>query len=127
MNKQLTFVEKAQTAWGENPPDWISELAQMATAKGLNSCALRLGYSVGTISQTLGNKYPGDLSKIEETVRGALMNVKVPCPILGVIGKDHCLKNQALPKAVTNSVRTRLYRACRNGCPHSRLKGSFDA
>ena len=127
MKPQLTMTEKAQSAWGGTPPDWIAELARLATAKGLNACAQRLGYSPTTISQTLGNKYPGDLSKIEETVRGALMDVKVNCPVLGVIGRDRCLSSQSQPKAYTNSVRTRLYRACRTGCPHSRLKGSHDA
>lgn len=127
MTSNLTMLEKAHLAWSRNPPDWIIELARMATAKGLNACAKRLGYSAGALSQTLGNKYPGDINKIEEKVRGALMNAKVTCPVLGVIGRDRCIASQALPKAFTNSVRTRLYRACRNGCPHSRLKGSHDA
>lgn len=127
MTSNLTMLEKANLAWAGNPPDWIAELATMAMAKGLNTCAKRLGYSSATISQTIANKYPGDISKIEQKVRGALMNAKVTCPVLGVIGRDKCIDSQALPKVFTNSVRTRLFRACRNGCPHSRLKGRDNA
>lgn len=127
MKPQLTMMEKTLAAWHGEAPDWITELARLATAKGLRVCARKIGYSQTTISQALANKYPGALDKIEETVRGALMDVKVPCPVLGTIGRDKCLASQSQPKAYTNSVRTRLYRACRNGCPHSRLKGSHDA
>lgn len=127
MTSNLTMMEKANFAWNGTPPDWVSELAQMANSKGLNSVAQRLGYSAAVISQTIGNKYPGDLSKVEDKVRGALMGEKVTCPVLGAIGRDQCLNSQSLPRAVTNSIRTRLYRACRNNCPHSRLKGGNDA
>lgn len=127
MTSNPTMMDKANVAWNGAPPDWVCELAQMATSKGLNSVAQRLGYSSAVLSQTIGNKYPGDLSKVEDKVRGALMGKKVACPVLGSIGRDKCLDVQALPRAVTNSIRTRLYRACRSGCPHSRLKGGDDA
>lgn len=123
MTNALTMSDKAALAWGQQVPDWVAELAQMATNQGLNACAERLDCSSTTLSQTINNKYPGDLSKLEAKVRGALMGETVICPILGKIGRDRCLLSQALPKAVTNSVRTRLYRACRSGCPNSRLKG----
>ncbi len=127
MSTSSTMVQKAEAAWGGTPPDWIAELARLASAKGLNACAQRLGYSPTTISQTIGNKYPGDLAKVEEKVRGALMGSTVDCPVLGGIGRHICLDWQAKPRAVTNSTRSKVYRACRDGCPHSRLKGSHDA
>ncbi|MES0879674.1 transcriptional regulator [Roseibium sp. SCP14] len=123
MKSELTMVEKANAAWAGTPPDWVAELAHMATVKGLNNVAERLGYSSAVVSQTISNKYRGNLSKVEDRVRGALMGEKVACPVAGLIGRDKCLDNQALPRAITNSVRTRLYRACRNSCPYSRLKG----
>ncbi len=122
MTQQLSMIEKAQAAWGEHLPDWVAELALLATNEGLNACAKRLRYSAAVISQTIGNKYPGDLAKIETTVRGALMHETVQCPVVGEIGRDRCLQHQSADRAHTNSVRTRLYLACRSGCPHSRIR-----
>ncbi|QFT70717.1 hypothetical protein FIU93_28290 [Labrenzia sp. THAF35] len=126
MNK-LSMQQKAANAWADGVPDWVAELAIMAECEGLNACASRLGYSPAVISQTISNKYRGDLSKLEDKVRGALMGVTVDCPVLGKIGRHICLDWQAKPRAVTNSTRSKLYRACRNRCPHSRLKGGGHA
>lgn len=123
----LTMMEKANAAWGGNAPEWVGELAGMAEREGLNACATRLGYSSATISQTISNKYQGDLSKVEAKVRGALMGETVLCPILGEIGRDRCLNWQAKPRAYTNAIRSKLYHACRDGCQHSRLKGGGHA
>lgn len=123
MMTDLTMPEKAEKAWQGTAPDWVRELAMFARSDGLNGCAKRLSYSVTTISQVINNKYLGDLSNVEERVRGALMKETVPCPVLGALPRDQCLDWQAKPLAVTNSTRTKVYRACRAGCPHSRLKG----
>ncbi|WP_298815431.1 hypothetical protein [uncultured Roseibium sp.] len=40
-----------------------------------------------------------------------------------LIRRDRCLNWQTKPRAITNATRTKMYHACRNGCPHSRLKG----
>ncbi|MBD8890174.1 transcriptional regulator [Roseibium litorale] len=116
------MAAKAEDAW-TIVPDWVSELALMADAKGLASAAGRIGYSTAVVSQVIGAKYPGDLTKVEDKVRGALMGLTVICPVLGEIGRDYCLSQQAKPFAATNSTRTRVYRACRSGCLHSGLKG----
>ncbi|MBO9419177.1 transcriptional regulator [Labrenzia sp. R4_2] len=116
------MLDKAQAAWGPDMPEWIRELAGLASRSSLNAAAKRLGYSPATLSQTLANKYPGDLEKLAATVRGALMGETVVCPVLGTIGRDACLAWQSKPRAVTNAVRTRVFRACRSGCPNSRLK-----
>lgn len=122
----LTMQQKAAQAWG-TVPDWIAELAELAETQGLNACASRLGYSAAVISQTLSNTYRGNLSNVEGKVRGALMGATVDCPVLGQIGRDVCLSWQAKERATTNAMRARLYRACRDGCPHSRLKGGGNA
>lgn len=122
----LTMQQKAKLAWG-TVPDWIGELAELAQTQGLNACAARLGYSSATISQTIGNKYAGDLGKLEDKVRGVLMGATVDCPVLGEIGRDVCLGWQGKERATTNAMRARLYRACRDGCKHSRLKGGGHA
>ncbi|MCV0428296.1 MAG: transcriptional regulator [Roseibium sp.] len=122
MNAHVTMQQKAETGWDGAVPDWVGELAAMAEAHGVNVVATRLGYSSAVVSQTISNKYSGNLSKFEEKVRGALMGETVVCPVLGAIGKDECLVWQAKPRKVTDSIRSRVYRACRNNCPHSRLK-----
>lgn len=124
MRLEPTMSEKAEAAWGADMPDWVRELAGLASRTSLNAAARRLGYSPSTLSQTLANKYPGDLERIADTVRGALMGETVTCPVLGDIGRDACLAWQGKPRAITNAIRSRVYKACRSGCAHSRLKGA---
>jgi len=127
MTDELTFNEKAKIAWGDNLPDWVFELALLATRDNLSGSSKVLGCSKTMISQIISNKYPGDLEKFEAKVRGALMGEKVQCPVFGDIGRDDCLRWQASPKTNTNALRSQVYVACRNGCPHSRLKGGGNA
>ena len=122
MSGELTMQDKATAAWGDAMPDWIGELADTAGRLGLNACAKKLGYSPSVVSQAIAAKYAGDLTKVETKVRGALMGETVDCPVLGAIGRDRCLDWQGKPRAVTNALRSQVYRACRSGCPHSRLK-----
>jgi hypothetical protein len=120
-HKKIDFVEKAITTWG-TAPDWVIALAEAVNAKSLRLVGERLTVSSGMLSNVLANKYRGDLGKIEARVRGAFMNETVACPVLGEIGRDRCLEEQTKDFTGTSSMRTRLHHACRNGCPHSRLK-----
>ncbi|MGS4886119.1 transcriptional regulator [Roseibium sp. MB-4] len=124
MTQTLTMIEKAELAWGAGLPDWVRELAALADRDGLRGCEKRIGYSTAAISQAIGNKYRGDIDKVADKVRGALMGETVTCPVQGKIARNVCLDWQGKPRAVTNPFRTKVYRACRNGCPHSRLKNT---
>lgn len=115
------FHARARNGWG-TPPDWIITLADACAADTQAGVARKLGVSGSRLSQALARTYPGDMAKLEEIVRGALMGATVNCPVLGEIGRDRCLAEQAKPFTVSSSVRTRLYRACRSGCPHARGK-----
>jgi transcriptional regulator with XRE-family HTH domain len=84
--------------------------------------ARRLGISKEAVSQVLNGKYGASLSRIEQRVKGALLGETVDCPILGDIKRNVCLDWQAKPFAATNELRVMLYRACRDGCPHSKLQ-----
>lgn len=117
------FTAKARAAWGEDPPDWVEALAAEATRTSASTVAVRLGYSPPVISEVIANRYRGDVARVAELVRGAFLGAEVECPVLGAIGRDHCLEEQRKPFMTTSSVRTRLYRACRDGCPHSRIGG----
>ena len=121
MTDRQSFEEKTLAAWGDARPDWILELARFADAEGLRGAGKRVGRPPSTLSQALSNSYPGDVGKIEERVRGALMQLTVECPVLGEIGRDRCLDEQGKDFSGTSAMRAQLYRACRfSGCPHSK-------
>lgn len=119
---KVDFTAKALAAYGDALPDWVEELAVEATATSLKAAAKRIGYSDAVLSHVFSGRYAGDLARVEEKVRGALMGATVQCPVLGEIGRDHCLDQQRMPFSATSSIRSKLYRACRSGCPHSRIK-----
>lgn len=104
--------------------DWLAALRQACSKDSQAAVARRLGVSPATVSQVLKGSYKADLGGIEQRVRGALLGETVTCPILGDIKRNVCLDWQAKPFAATNELRVMLYRACRDGCPHSKLKQS---
>ncbi|WP_068317453.1 hypothetical protein [Polycladidibacter hongkongensis] len=117
------FCEQITDHW-RPVPDWVAALAGECDRTSQVKVAARLGVSNALISGTLKRSYKGDLSRIEELVRGALLSECVECPVLGEITRDICLNNQSRDFVATSSVRTRVYRACRSGCPHSKLEVS---
>lgn len=102
--------------------DWLVELRKQCQRTSQKRVSKVLGYSSGTISQVLKNKYPGNMEKFELAVRGAYMGITVDCPIYGEIESNRCLSYQRQPWASTNPNRVKLYKACRSGCPHSQLE-----
>ena len=122
-----TFAVKASDAWGPALPDWVIVLAETADVRGLIGAAKAIGYSGSLVSTVLANKYRGDLLKVAEMVRGALMGVTVICPRLDEMTRDTCFEWQKKPFAATSSLRVEMFHACRSGCPHSRIKGGSDA
>ncbi len=122
-NKPATdFVAKAKAAWGEQIPDWVLTLAEEANRTTAKAVADRVGYSAAVLSHVFSKSYIGDMQRVEEKARGVFMGMKVTCPVLGEIGRDHCLDEQKKPFSASSSVRSKVYRACRGGCEHSRLK-----
>lgn len=98
--------------------DWIEALRAACAAESQRRVAGRIGYSASVVSQVLAGVYPGDLAAVEQAVRGALMNGVVACPELGSIEGHLCVgwRRAARRFAATNSMRVRMYRACR-ACP----------
>lgn len=121
---KLTFFEKARVAWGVDLPPEVQALAEYADSRSGGEAARAIGYSPGLVSHLIAKKYPGDLPTVFERIRGALMGATVQCPVLGELGRDQCLIVQRRPFAATTAVRAQVYRACRTGCPHSRIKGA---
>lgn len=117
--KQVVFVDKAELAW-DGAPAWVRRLAEEADRIGQTAAAKRIDYSAATVSQVISNTYRGDLRKVEQMVLGALMAVTVNCPVKGEMARDVCMKWQDKPFAATSADRTRMFHACRSGCPHSK-------
>lgn len=117
----MTSLERAIAAWGGNPPDWVQALARACDETSQRRVAEALDYSPGAVNGVVNNKWPASTAAIEAAVRRAYMAVTVICPVLGEIGQAECEANQARPFSAANGLRVRLYRACRDGCHHSRM------
>ncbi|SMH42215.1 hypothetical protein [Mesorhizobium australicum] len=115
----LSFVEKAEAAWGVPLPDWVAALATLADAGGLKGVTKRIPYSVSAVSTVIANKYAGDTDRVADMVRGALLSATVDCPVLGEIGRDRCLTEQKEPFRATSRFRAHLFHACKT-CANAR-------
>ncbi len=120
-------LDRARAAWGDDLPAWVEALARECDATNQTRAAKRLGYSAAAVSQTLTATYKGNLKAIQKAAEGALMAATVVCPVLGILGTDQCRSHQRAPFSSGNPLRIQLYRACRNGCAHSRLSQATGA
>lgn len=117
----MNALLKAQSAWGENIPGWVVVLAEECDRTSQKKTSNLIAYSTSVVSNVLANKYPGVLEAVEQAVKGALLAETVNCPVYGDLKGHHCMEYQRKPFAATNPIRVRLYKACRNSCPHSRI------
>ncbi|GEC14257.1 transcriptional regulator [Nitrobacter winogradskyi] len=117
----VDFIANARAGWGDPMPDWIETLAIEANRTNLGKTAHRIGIRRNVLCSVLYNKYSGNLAKIEERAREALPPPPTDCPVLGAIEQKRCLNEQRMDNTGASSIRAKLYRACRGGCPHSRL------
>jgi len=72
------------------------------------------------ISGAIGNKYAGNMTALEQIVRGKLMSATVPCPALAIdMPRDECIENQQRKKfSAANPQMVRLSKVC-PGCQHN--------
>lgn len=106
---------------------WLDALRAACAADTQVGVAKRLGVSPSTVNQALKGTYKGDLQRLQTRVEGVLQTQTVGCPALGDIRKDRCQEYQDRnPKlAAATPITARLYRACRSGCPHSKLPKEY--
>lgn len=100
---------------------WINALAEQCKTQSQKNVGAEIGYSAAVVNQVLKGAYKGDLSKVEKAVKGAFMNEKVNCPVMGEMASHVCLENQKQPFSSINPMRVKLFKACRGGCQHSKL------
>jgi hypothetical protein len=113
------FLDNAREAWGDAVTDEVIALAEEADRTTGRAAADRIGYSAAVVTQVLRRTYPGDMPTVFARIRGALLAETVGCPVLGEIGRDHCLDEQSRPFAATNSSRALLAKTCPT-CPNRR-------
>ncbi|WP_043062125.1 hypothetical protein [Brucella anthropi] len=120
---KLSNIDKARAAWGETLPEWIVILAEACDRESQSAVARKVGYSASAVSQVLSNTYQnGDINRVEQAIRGALMAETVDCPVMGDLPRNTCVLWQRKPFVATNAHRVRMFQACRKGCPHSLIK-----
>lgn len=103
-------------------PEWMRVLRAAVNREGMKAVAGKINRSKSAISGVLSGKYKAGTKRFEECVRGALMNKRIDCPVLGEIPPGECQDWQDKPFAATNPERVAVYRACRNGCKNYRRK-----
>lgn len=102
------------------PPDVKAALAEaVKVAKSQSKVAAALKVSTTVVSQLLSDKYAGDVAAMADRIRGKYMAETVQCPVMGTLGRNHCLDYQKRPLAFTNPQRAALHRACQT-CPNRR-------
>lgn len=99
--------------------DWIDALRLECERTSQAKAAERIGFSAGTVNQVLKGSYKGNLRRIEQAVRGALLGATVECPAIGTIPRNRCVEHQrrAHAFAATNPLRVQLSKTC-PGCPN---------
>ncbi len=103
--------------------DWVAVLRTQCENSSQIAVSKELGYSPAVINQVLKGSYKGDTATVGMTVKGRYMAQQVNCPVVGEIATHICLNYQKQPFAAINPLRVQLYKACRAGCPHSRIGG----
>lgn len=117
----MSKIEQAKASWTAGVPDWIEVLARECDATSQSSVARDLNVSATMVHQVINNRYTGDVEKMEQRVRGALMSATVACPVIGEIPANECLnwQDQATRYRNTNQLQIRMFTACR-ACPQAR-------
>jgi len=118
------LIATAEEAWGSPLPDWIRSLALACERSSQSKVAAQLDRSPAVVSTVLRKKYAGSYDRIEERVRGVLMDGKVDCPGMGLIRSHECQdwREKAKDFASGNPTRTRMFRACHR-CPVFKREG----
>lgn len=115
----ITAIEKARGAWGDDIPNWVVKLAEEIDASSQNQVAKSLDRSPTLVSYVIRNRYTGDMIAVEQRVRAIFMEETMVCPALGEIGANECQdwrSEAAKGFSPLNSKRTRMFLAC-NACP----------
>lgn len=110
------------SAWGEQPPEFITALAAVVEDLGSKAAAGRaIGISRTSVTRLLDNKYDSpSTSSIESTIMQYCGSVT--CPVLGELSGDKCKHHRNQPYTGTNPQTIALWKACRS-CDNNPKRG----
>lgn len=120
-NAPANVKEIVMPSWGDNPPQWIMQMADECNRSSQSSVAKKMGRSPSLVNMVLRKKYSGDMEDVKGRFEAAFMTGAVQCPVLGEISGPDCLKNQAKPYNPGNHMAVRLFVGCKN-CPFNQCK-----
>lgn len=121
MKSAIDYAALVAEFWGADAPEWVLTLAAECQRTSQSAVARRLEVSLTMVNQTLRQKYPGDLTRIEDLVRGVYLAAEVACPALGPIPANICRqwRDRSQTFVSVNHERVQMYRAC-NNCPRNK-------
>lgn len=104
------------SAWGEQPPLWISLLAREVEQSNRTRAGARIGMSRTAVTLVLANNYPSpSTAAVERRVMNALG--RIDCIALGeVITAEQCQTYREKPAPTHNPHAMQHWRACQH-CP----------
>ena len=107
--------------------NWLDALRRACAESSQAAVARQLGVSAAMINQTLKGTYKGNIGRLRTLVEGILQTQTVSCPVLDNLPKHKCLEYQDRDPKLTfgNPLILQFYRACRSGCPHSKLPKEY--
>lgn len=113
-NRKVLSRDTVAEHWDGEAPDWIVRLADLCDGSSQNAIAKALGYSAATISNVLRNRYPADMSGIEDAVAELVAGGAVECPALGPITTEDCAewRGKAGVLSTSNPQRVQMRAAC---------------
>ena len=104
--------------WGEEPPRWITLLANEVRATNRKMAGDRIGVSRSAVSLALANRYPSpSTSSIEKKVLEALDGLNCPAQER-TISVEQCREYRSRPAPTHNPMAMRLWRSCQT-CPNN--------
>lgn len=94
LNVNVTNLDRAVAAWGEERPAWVRLLASACDTDNQRVVGDRLGKSSGYISRLINHSYAGSYAEAERLVRATYGEEDVHCPLFGPIPLASCLRNR---------------------------------
>ncbi|WP_048675781.1 transcriptional regulator [Candidatus Competibacter denitrificans] len=108
---------------------WLEVLRSACEDSSQTAVARQLGVSVAMVNQVLKGTYKGNVHNLRVRVEATLpMQVQmVDCPVADHMTRQKCREYQNRDPNLTwgNPILLQFYRACRSGCPHSKLPKEY--
>ena len=114
VTSELSNLDKARRAWGEDLPEWVGTLARSCDATNQREVGGRMERSSGYVSRIINRTYAGSYEEAEQLVRSRLDAEAVFCPIWsGNIPLIACMRNRRRK----GSPRTKMHHTYARACP----------